>query len=217
MKFFKSVFRYIWNKIQYHGRCDFDITSTISIDSHFEGANKIYSNCFFRGSMGYGSYLGSNCEMRANIGRFTSIASYVRSHRGVHPLTSPYVTTCPMFYSTQKQNGKTFANRMLFNEFRKPATIGNDVWVGENVFFTGDITIGDGSVVLAGSVVTKDVPPYAIVGGVPAKVLKYRYDAATISFLLNLKWWNLDLEWLHQNWELLCDLDKLKSYFNQDS
>lgn len=84
--------------------------------------------------MGYGSYLGSNCEMRANIGRFTSIAPYVRSHRGVHPLTSPYVTTCPMFYSTKKQNGKTFANRMLFNEFRKPPTIGNDVWVGENVF-----------------------------------------------------------------------------------
>lgn len=166
--------------------------------------------------MGYGSYIGPNCEITANIGRFTSIAPFVRTNCGVHPYTYPYATTCPMFFSTQKQNGVTFADRMMFEEFKPPTTIGNDVWIGENVFFRGGLTIGDGAVVLAGAVVTKDVPPYAIVGGVPAKVIKYRYDEETIKFLLDFKWWNMDVAWLKEHWELLCDVEKLKKYFNRN-
>ena len=69
--------------------------------------------------------------------------------------------------------------------------------------------------VLAHAVVTKDVPPYAIVGGVPAKIIGYRYDEATIKWLLNVQWWNNPIAWFRAHWSLLCDIDKLKAYYNK--
>lgn len=193
-----------------------DSSCIVSMDSSFEGANKIYPNSNFSGSMGYGTYIGSHCEMSANIGRFTSIAPYVRTNRGKHPFSYPYVTTCPMFYSTRRQNGKTFAKRMVFQETEKVPVIGNDCWIGENVFIVGGVKIGDGAVVLAGAVVTKDIPPYAIVGGIPATVIRYRYDDETIRFLMDLKWWNMDVEWLQQHWELFGDVQMLKRFFDNN-
>lgn len=196
------------------GGVNASFTSNVSLRSRFEGANKVYPHASFNGSMGYGSYIGPYSEIDANIGRFTSIAPFVRTNRGIHPYTYPYATTCPMFFSTRQQNGNTFADRMMFGEIKEKVNIGSDCWIGENVFLTGGITIGDGAVVLAGAVVTKDVPSYAIVGGVPAKVIKYRYDEETIRFLLDFKWWNKDIKWLREHWELLCDIDKLKEYSN---
>ena len=78
----------------------------------------------------------------------------------------------------------------------------------------GGVHIADGAVVLAGAVVTKNVPPYAIVGGVPAKIIRYRYDEETISFLLQAQWWNNTEDWFKENWKLLTDIDKLKAYYN---
>jgi acetyltransferase-like isoleucine patch superfamily enzyme len=193
-----------WDKLIFYSSCD------LSLKSKFEGANKIYQHTLFRGNMGYGSYIAQHCMLAANIGRFTSIAPYVRNNRGVHPISYPYATTCPMFFSIQKQNGLTFANRSLFQEKNNLVEIGSDCWIGENVFLVGGITIGDGAVVLAGAVVTKDVPPYAVVGGVPAKVIKYRYSDDVIRFLLDYKWWNRDISWLKKHWELLCDVEKLR-------
>ena len=187
------------------------------MDSYFEGANKLDKHVLFRGKLGFGSYVGAHCEIEANIGRFTSIAPYVHNNRGTHPYTYPYATTSPMFYSTQCQNGSTFADNMMFDEFRSFVEIGNDCWIGENVFLAGGITIGDGAVVLAGAVVTKNVPPYAIVGGIPAKVIKYRYDDETIRFLLDFKWWTRDISWFEENWRLLCNIDKLKEYAKNEA
>ncbi len=215
--FLKRVVKYFLFHVKWHRRLSFYFTSDISLKSTFEGANKVYPYSYYKGSMGYGTYIGPHCEIKANIGRFTSISPFVRTNTGIHPMSSPYMTTSPMFYSTQKQNGKTFADRMLFNEFKKSTTIGNDVWVGENVFFTGGLTIGDGAVVLAGAVVTKDVPPYAVVGGVPAGIIKFRYDKDTIDWLLNLRWWDMDVEWLEEHWELFCDMEKFKSYTSSNN
>ena len=67
--------------------------------------------------------------------------------------------------------------------------------------------------ILAHAVVTKDVPPYAIVAGVPAKIIDYRYDEDTIKWLLKVQWWNNSTAWFEKNWELLCDINKLKSYY----
>ena len=84
----------------------------------------------------------------------------------------------------------------------RPVKIGNDVWIGRGAFIKGGVTIGDGAVIAAHAVVTKDVPPYAIVCGVPAKIIKYRFDCETIKELLDLKWWNYDLaDFGELNWE----------------
>lgn len=197
-------------KLKYGSQLRFCFSTVIHKNSFFEGANRLADKVGFRGSMGYGSYISAYSSMAAHIGRFTSIASHVYSNRGIHPISTPFVTTSPMFFSTEKQSGKTFAKSNVFNEMKEPVIIGNDCWIGECVFLCGGIKIGDGAVVYAGAVVTKDVPPYAIVGGVPAKIIKYRYDESTISFLLNIKWWNFPITWLEKNWMLLDNIEEFK-------
>ncbi|MDE7160823.1 MAG: CatB-related O-acetyltransferase [Muribaculaceae bacterium] len=167
--------------------------------------------------MGYGSYMGPYCRLTADIGRFTSIGPGVITSPFLHPYKAPYATTSPMFFSTRRQNGYTFAKRQTFGEtnYADPARsiairIGNDCWIGEQAFIVGGVSIGDGAMVMARAVVTKDVPPYAIVGGVPARVVGYRFDPGTIEWLERTAWWNRPLQWLAQNWEAFNDIDTLK-------
>ena len=82
------------------------------------------------------------------------------------------------------------------SEMLTQATFGNDVWTGHNCNIMAGVNVGDGAVIAAGSVVTEDVPPYAIVGGVPAKVIRYRFHEKIIERLLRLKWWDLELSQL---------------------
>ena len=200
----KSVLIYNWR------------TTFVSEDSSFEGANRLFNGVSFRGCMGYGSFIGEKSNICGTIGRFTSIAPYVDWNPGVHPYETPYVTTSPMFYSTKKQNGVSFAKTQCFDEYKGGVTIGNDCWIGQHVFLVGGITIGDGAVVLAGAVVTKDVPPYAVVGGVPAKIIRYRYDEETRLWLLTIQWWNNDISWFREYWWLLNDIDKFKEYYKNN-
>ncbi len=190
----------------------------------FEGCCQLHPYVKFCGHLGYGSYIGPYSKVSAKIGRFTSIASYVCTVAGRHAYQAPFATTCPMFFSlnpNHSQSGSTFATEQMFEElkFAVPekqldVEIGNDVWIGERAMLIGGVHIADGAIVLAGAVVTKDVPPYAIVGGVPAKIIRYRYDEETISFLLQTQWWNNTEEWFKENWKLLTDIDKLKVYYN---
>lgn len=83
-----------------------------------------------------------------------------------------------------------------------PVRIGNDVWIGANATILSGVTIGDGAVVAAGSVVTEPVPPFAIVGGVPASVIKYRFPAETIERLLCIGWWDWSPEQIARNMDL---------------
>lgn len=206
---------------KYKQKCTLKHTTRIGVNSTFEGMNAINKNTYFRGKLGLGSYIGNDCHLTAYIGRFTSIAPYVRSNPGKHPISKPYVSTSPCFYSTKKQCGHTFAKKQMFEEEsyidienRIAIKIGNDCWIGQGVFFTGGITVGDGAIVLANAVITKNIPPYSIVGGIPAKIIKYRFDEDTINFLLQIKWWNNDTEWLNNHWDLICDIEKLKEYYN---
>ena len=211
----KRLLKYFYLKYKWHGKLIFPYNCRISMNSTFEGANKIGKDASFDGNMGYGSYIGNKSSFSGRIGRFTSIAGECVVIRGKHPYTYPFVTTSPMFFSQFRQNGYTFANRQLFDEFKYAesgcvVTVGSDCWIGFGVKIVEGVNIGDGAMVLAGAVVTKDVPPYAIVGGVPAKVKSYRYDEETIVFLLKARWWEKSLVWLKEHWELFSDMDKLR-------
>jgi len=97
--------------------------------------------------------------------------------------------------------------------YKGDTVVGNDVWIGYKSLFMPGIHIGDGAIIAAKSVVTKDVPPYAVVGGNPAKIIKMRFDEEVINVLLQLKWWDWDKEKITKNLEILIknDLNLLKT------
>lgn len=213
-----QLLRYIYSKIKYCGKVRFHYSTIIGKNASFEGYNAIGCNSKFTGRMGRCSYMANDCDLYASIGRFTSIGDNVKSIMFRHPLTYPFVSTSPMFYSTLKQCGSNFATKNLFQECvmadakeHSAIVIGNDCWINSNVTFISGVTVGDGAVVLAGAVVTRDVPPYAIVAGVPAKVIKYRYEKDVCDWLLEKQWWNRDENWLRENWRAFHNIEKLRT------
>lgn len=215
-----SYIKEIINKIKYRNRAIIvRRTARIHRDSVLEGLHYFGKGCYFRGFLGRGSYIGQNTGLEAWIGRYTSIAPEVTSNPGRHPYKAPYATSSPIFYGKDVFKGKSYAEYDTFEEYcfadkehRYAVVIGNDVWIGQRAFLCGGVHVGDGAVILAGSVVTKDVEPYAIVGGVPAKVVGYRFDEETIEFLKEIQWWNFPEKWLKENWLLFNDIEKLKAY-----
>ena len=172
-----------------------------TIGSKFEGNNKLAHHSFFSGELGYGSYIGANSVIVGKVGRYCSIGENVVCLGSTHP-TSRFVSSHPAFYSLKKQSGFTYTHKQLFNEHPKiPNTdesiiIGNDVYIGFGVTIVAPVVIGDGSIIAANATVVKDVAPYSIVGGVPAKFIKKRFKDEEIEFLLNYKWWNKPNEWV---------------------
>jgi len=147
-------------------------------------------------SLGAFSYISRNSNItNTEIGKFCSIGPNFRCGLGIHPTNG--ISTAPMFYSTACQNDITLCKENLIEE-SKQTHIGNDVFIGADVIVLDGVTIGDGAVVGAGAVVVHDVPPYAVVVGVPAKVVKYRFDQETIDALLAKQWWNLPYSELHK-------------------
>lgn len=187
--------------------------SKVAFNALFEGYNRVGANSFFAGSMGYASYIGENCHITANIGRFCSIASRVVTVRGNHP-TKDWASTHPAFFSTQKQCGMTFVTEEKFAENKPPITIGNDVWIGDSALLMDGITVGDGAIIAAGAVVTKDVGPYSIVAGVPAKEIRKRFPEETVIRLQKAQWWNKSPEWIREHVELF---EKVEDFLNQEN
>lgn len=113
-------------------------------------------------------YSKNSVVVNAIIGKFCSIAAGVNIGLGQHPVE--YVSTHPSFYSVSQPIAKTYSGSDLFEPFKGRINIGHDVWIGQNVLVMDGLKIGTGAIIAAGAVVTKDVPPYAIVAGVPARL-----------------------------------------------
>ena len=182
----------------------------------FEGANKVCSGTILRNTrMGYASYIGEDSEFQnCDIGRYTCIGQRVRIISGKHP-TGTFASIHPAFYSTREHVGFTYVKWDKFQEYADrddngcSTRIGNDVWIGSDVRILDGIEIGDGAVIATGAIVTKNVSPYAIVGGIPAKQIRMRFPEKTVTALLKLKWWEKDEHWLREHAELFENAEEL--------
>lgn len=193
--------------------------SIFALIDHFSKVSKkarVYRKAkVFNSTIGNYSYVGKRSSVVcADVGNFCSIADGVSVGLGIHTLDK--LSTSPIF--TEECNATTYSwyhGKSIYPY--KRVKVGNDVWIGTKVIVMGGVTVGDGAVIGAGSIVTKDVPPYAIVAGVPAKIIRYRFSEEIVEELQNVKWWNLSEDILKENISLfqkdeilVSDLEQLK-------
>ena len=180
----------------------------IAPDCNFEEGVKIYNRVSLNNvSVGKYTYFAPNSSINnAVIGRYCSIGPDVKIGLGLHP-SKKFVSTHPAFYSVRNQFAITYADKNYFKEFL-PIYIGHDVWIGANAIIRDGVKIGNGAIVGAGAVVVKDVEPYSIVGGIPAKLIRYRFTEKEIDFLEKIKWWNKSNDWIRKNWNKFMDIQK---------
>ena len=152
------------------------------------------------------SYTAGNVQIiYSQIGKFCSIANSVRINPGNHPqwrVTQHHMTYRKFAYGFDQKDDEEFFNWRREHK----CVIGNDVWIGHAAIIMPGVNIGHGAIIGSGAVVTKDIPPYAIAVGVPAKVIKYRFDETTIAALMDIAWWDWDRATLEENYNDLNDL-----------
>lgn len=175
----KFTYRYISPLAKWDARSSFTKKSGIR-----------YGAKLFNVQMGDYSSIGIDSKIsNAIIGRYTVIAREVYVSVGAHPTN--FLTAHSIFYKNNPWGfHPEWVKKIDYNE-SPVCHIGNDVWIGTRAIIMDGVNVSDGAIVASGAVVTKDVPPYAVVGGVPAKVIKYRFPKEMIDRLLEIQWWNL--------------------------
>ena len=176
-----------------------------------------YRGCLIgKNTYGYETLL-EHYPIVKSIGRYCSINRTARIWNN-HP--TDFITHSPILDSPMMMDWEIYINRRSFvtkygryhtnasyedSPIRKnkPVIIGNDVWIGANVVILPGVTIGDGAILAAGAVITRDVEPYAVVGGVPAIVIKYRFTNEQIKVLERIRWWDWDDDYLEEHIERL--------------
>ncbi len=218
-KVWKNV--YLKNVIT-NGRVSIGDNSRIE-DSIFLDSVNLQRNAMIYGcSLGRYTYTGRNfVAWHSKIGSFCSISWNVSLGGGEHDYHR--VTSSAFLYSDIFD---LRGDHKGYNRFTKECEIGNDVWIGCNVVVCRGVKIGNGAVIAAGAVVTKDVEPYTIVGGVPAKLIKKRYDNDICERMKKIKWWDLPSNVIKDNYDLfdsypthmlLNKLEQLVYQYNQDN
>lgn len=166
----------------------------------FEGKNSVPDKCKFFGEIkvGYKTTLGSSNFFHGNIkiGKYCQIGSDVAIHTSSHPIT----------YLSTYVNKNLFEGQLVSLKKDFQVQIGHDVWIGHGVIIVGSLSIGNGAIIGAGSVVTRDVPPFSVVAGVPARIIRKRFNDNIISEIESLQWWDLSE----------VELNKIKNFFFKD-
>lgn len=206
-----------------NNNCHFSLKSNIGQNVVFEGDNYVGENSsLVNCQIGKMSYIALDCSFTNTIiGRYCSIGPNCRVVFGDHP-TNTFVSSHPAFYTSSRPAGRCYVSQQKFQEIRyiddseHMVRIGNDVWLATNVTILAGVRIGDGAIVAAGAIVTHDVPPYAIVSGVPAKVVRYRFMPEQIGMLMKQKWWNRDEQWICDHAEDFSDIEKLLTRINAE-
>lgn len=181
-------------------------------NSTFEGKNNIGARTNVSNSdVGYGTYIGNNCVLNlCKIGKFCSLANGIKILKNNHPTS--FFSTHPAFHrpssSLIKKLKLDLVSEDKFPEFqlldhKYQVCIDSDVWVGEDVKIITGVCIGQGAVIAAGTVVTKDIPPYAIVAGVPARIIRYRFDPETVNSIMNIDFWSSPIEIIERYAEVM--------------
>lgn len=188
--------------------------ATVGDDSRVFGSELGYHAQLQRGALVYSSSFGKHTYTGRNftcwhseVGAFCSVSWNVGIGGADHDYER--ATTHAFLYSRDYDflpPGET-----AYDRFSEPCVIGNDVWIAANVCICRGVTVGDGAVIAAGAVVTKDVPPYAVVAGVPARVIKYRFPPEIVGIMLGSRWWELPDEVIRDNAPLFREKTDLRT------
>lgn len=191
-------------------------------NEEYDKEDHIYKGCKVgRYTYGYEDLL-KYYPIASSIGRYCSInpTAHIWNNHPMNCITTHPFLDCPSFYKwevyEERQNyiykyGRYFHNAKYEDSplrDNQEVIIGNDVWIGANAVILPGVKIGNGAVIAAGAVVTKDVESYAVVGGVPAKVIKYRFKKEEINLLEQIKWWDWSVESIEKNVEIFYQPEK---------
>lgn len=205
----KNEFKIFFNKMKYKN--SLVLSPYIDKESKLLGNNKILRFAeVYKSEIGKYSYINSNSIVSYSvIGKFTSIGANCSIGTPNHPIE--YLSTSPFTYNELSSNkSNIFGFTSSFDTYSKKTLIGNDCWIGNNVVIMQGVSIGDGVIIGAGAVVTKDIESYSIAVGVPAKVIKKRFNDEKLNYLIENKiekWWEFEEK----------EIKKMYKYFNENS
>lgn len=192
--------KYLIFKFLKKGRLHGSYKTSVHYTSKIEAGSTVLES-----SIDKHSFCSYDCTIvRTKIGKYVSIGSNVIIGGSDHPLN--WVSTSPAFYYGRDSISLKISNHKRAKT--RQTIIGNDVWIGDGVIIKQGVRIGNGAVIGFGSRVTKDVPDYAIYGGNPAKLIKFRFEKKLIVQLLESNWWDLDEKHLKEYGELSKDPEK---------